>query len=212
MTGLFSPCQQQHVPARPWWQLCLAGSPGGPFYGRSTVMHPGSSRHSSPTPQLPSSAADPLCFPRWNQSPFTAQCNRSITGAGSDVDGRCWDHSGRMRQAEFLLNPSLGDTVFPEASWEGRQRHPCKGMQQHLATAGKFKGREVSISSPRLSGFEVSSRSTAWELNASVHTPWAPSTPSHQHLHAKPGPCLPRPLFRFFWVQLKPRHRSVQVG
>lgn len=27
----------------------------------------------------------------------------------------------------------------------------------------------MSISSPRLSGFEVSSRSTAWELNASVH-------------------------------------------
>ena len=52
---------------------------------------------------------------------------------GSDVNGlarRRWNSGGRDqagRQAELLPYPSSGDTVFPEASWERKEKTPMQG-------------------------------------------------------------------------------------
>lgn len=174
------------------------------WYGRNTVLHPRSSRILPLTHDTP-----PLLQ---TVSFFSPQGTRDLSKLCANQPVKCgatrgWDHWKALRERAVwqassrqgsCCTPHLVTQYFQKQAGRKRKRHPCKGLQQCLATAGKFKGRDMSISSPRLSfSFEVSSRSTAWELNALVHTmgtlypkPWVPSTSSHEHPPPEARPLL----------------------
>lgn len=84
----------------------------------------------SPYPIHPSSAADPLPFSPQGTGDLSKLCAKQPTARCGVTRG--WGHQealgqrwqGAGWQAELLLYPSFVDTVFPEASWEKKEKTP----------------------------------------------------------------------------------------
>lgn len=104
-----------------------------PWYGRKAVLHL-DPRGTLPLPHTPLLCCRPSAlFPTRDRRPVKALCKAAHSavwghawmgppgGTGTAVAGS--GLAGR-RQAELLPYPSFVDTVFPEASWEKKEKTP----------------------------------------------------------------------------------------
>lgn len=114
------------------------------WYGRNTVLYPRFSRI------LPLTHDNPPLLQ--TVSFFSPQGTRDLSKLCANQPVRCgatrgWDHWKALReragwqagrqQAGLLLYPSFGDAVFPEASWEKKEKTPMQGAAAVLGYSWK---------------------------------------------------------------------------